>query len=321
MNAKHTLLVSLLALATAALAGCSGSHHAKAPGGGGYDAPAAAAADADYEAAGAYPDGPATASQAPSPGYGQSSGAPAAEMRSKSSASDSMEMAPAEPQTRPGLATTFGERRHSQVTTAPFVRADRMSPFATAQVYYNDPQGIAAMSDTLGGVRHHNRRFAVGGGHVEIGLRDGSGRFLTGFSAGGHDYVTGLGGDRYTIYLKNHSPGRIEVVVSVDGLDVIDGKSASFSKRGYLLDPYGDLTIDGFRTSNSEVAAFRFGSVRDSYAARKHGDTRNVGVIGVALFNERGDSPRFWGTPRSHGDVVRRHDANPFPSQYATPPN
>ena len=315
MNTKHTVLVSLLALATAALAGCAGkAAPASSPGGGSYDGPQSATDASEAEAPAGY--GPAAQSKS----YQQPSAAPAP-MAGEEASDAYREAPPAEPQNRPGLATTWGERMQSQVTTAPFVRADSSNPFAIGQLFYNDPEGIAAMSDTLGGVRQHSRRFAVGGGHVEIGLRDGGGRFLTGFSAGGHDYVTGIGGDRYTIYLKNHSPGRIEVVVSVDGLDVIDGKSASFSKRGYLLDPHSDLEIDGFRTSTSEVAAFRFGSVRDSYAAQKHGDTRNVGVIGVALFHERGDSPSFWGTPRTNQDVIQRHNANPFPQEYATPPN
>ena len=102
--------------------------------------------------------------------------------------------------------------------------------------------------------------------------------------------------------------------MSVDGLDVLDGQAASFAKRGYLIDPHGEVEIDGFRQSLDTVAAFRFGSVRSSYAAQKHGDTRNVGVIGVALFHERGTTP--W-NPR---EIQRRNDANPFPGQFATPP-
>ena len=88
-----------------------------------------------------------------------------------------------------------------------------------------------------------------------------------------------------------------------------------------LIDPHGDLEIEGWRTNTEEVASFRFGSVSSSYSARKHGKTRNVGVIGLALFHERGDSPRFWGTPRGHQDVVRRQTADPFPNRFATPPN
>ena len=71
--------------------------------------------------------------------------------------------------------------------------------------------------------------------------------------------------------------------------------------------------IDGFRTSDRSVAAFRFGKVADSYAAQTTGD-RNVGVVGFAIFSERG---AVW-TP---GELQRRDTANPFPARgYAVPP-
>jgi hypothetical protein len=107
----------------------------------------------------------------------------------------------------------------------------------------------------------------------------------TGYS-GGRRYVLGEHGARYTIRVANPSARRVEVVVSVDGLDVIDGKAASFGKRGYVVLPYGEVRIDGWRTTMHSVAAFRFGRVADSYAART-GSARNVGVIGVAVFAER----------------------------------
>ncbi len=69
------------------------------------------------------------------------------------------------------------------------------------------------------------------------------------------------------------------------------------------------------------MASFQFGSVRSSYASKKTGESRNVGVIGVAFFHERGDSPQFWSTTPSHQEVLRRHSADPFPQQFATPPN
>ena len=49
--------------------------------------------------------------------------------------------------------------------------------------------------------------------------------------------------------------------------------------------------VEGFRQSTEAVAAFRFGPVRESYAAEKYHNTRNVGVIGIALFNEVGSDP------------------------------
>jgi hypothetical protein len=45
------------------------------------------------------------------------------------------------------------------------------------------------------------------------------------------------------------------------------------------------LAVEGFRQSTEAVAAFRFGPVRESYAAEKYHNTR------IALFNEVGSDP------------------------------
>lgn len=220
-----------------------------------------------------------------------------------------------EPTSRPGLGTEWGETMSSRITSTAFLRADSSSPFATASMFYNDASGARAMANAAGTPRATAGMFSMGGGIVSMGLRDENGHFLTGFVSGGNNYVAGEAGSRYTIILRNRSALRFEVVLSVDGLDVLDGKSASFSKRGYILDPHGELEVDGFRQSTDAVAAFRFGSVNSSYANQKHGETRNVGVIGVAVFHERGSDPWSW-----NNDVDTRHRANPFPGQFATPP-
>jgi hypothetical protein len=107
------------------------------------------------------------------------------------------------------------------------------------------------------------------------------------FAHDNETYVLGQLGARYTLRISNHSGRRIEAVASVDGRDVIDGKPAEFrGKRGYLVPAWGQLDIDGWRISHAQAAAFRFSSVRDSYAART-GSAREVGVIGVAIFPER----------------------------------
>ena len=117
-------------------------------------------------------------------------------------------------------------------------------------------------------------------------LVDAGGYALPLFFHRGQRWVMGSLGQRYRIRVRNPTPWRVEAVVSVDGLDAVDGRTAGLDKRGYVLPPYGEITIDGFRTSLDTVAAFRFSSVRDSYAGRK-GQDRNVGVIGVAFFRER----------------------------------
>jgi hypothetical protein len=131
--------------------------------------------------------------------------------------------------------------------------------------------------------------------------------------AAGRTLIMGQDGERYRILVRNATTARFEIVASVDGLDVIDGKPADPNRRGYIVDPHDSLVIDGFRTSDSNVAAFRFGAVSDSYAAQTSGD-RNVGVVGFAIFSERG---AVW-TPQ---ELQRRDTANPFPSRgYAMPP-
>jgi len=99
-------------------------------------------------------------------------------------------------------------------------------------------------------------------------------------------YVQGNDGERYVIRVTNPTPNRVEAVVTVDGLDVIDGENGDLKKRGYIVPPYGDVRIEGFRTSIEDVATFRFSSVDDSYAGKK-GKARNVGVIAVAIFEEQ----------------------------------
>src|SRR5215831_8374288 len=115
------------------------------------------------------------------------------------------------------------------------------------------------------------------------------------FATRGRMYILGTIGQRYLVKVRNQSPQRIEVVASVDGRDVIDGQIAAFSKRGYVVNPFEDLTIDGFRLSEQAVAAFRFSSVPRSYAAQT-GSARDVGVIGVAVFPERYRMP-YWPVP------------------------
>src|SRR5208283_3755397 len=118
------------------------------------------------------------------------------------------------------------------------------------------------------------------------------------FSRQGQRFVLGTLGERYRIRIVNPTPARVEAVVSVDGLDAIDGKPASLAKRGYVIPAFGDVTVDGWRTSLDAVAAFRFSSVRDSYASRTQTD-RNVGIIGVAFFRENTPPPVVWRTPPS----------------------
>lgn len=101
----------------------------------------------------------------------------------------------------------------------------------------------------------------------------------------GRLYVAGAPGAKYSILLNNKTGERVLTVVSVDGVNVITGDTAAPAQSGYVLDPWGGVDIDGWRKNMSEVAAFVFTALPESYAART-GRPGNVGVIGVAVFRE-----------------------------------
>jgi hypothetical protein len=129
------------------------------------------------------------------------------------------------------------------------------------------------------------------------------------FFQNGKKFIMGSMGQRYRIRVSNPTSQRVEAVVSVDGLDAIDGLAATTSKRGYIVPAFGTVTIDGFRTSMNTVAAFRFSTVSDSFAGRT-GQDRNVGVIGVAIFRERVEEPIEIAQPRAAAPSAPRSKGN-----------
>ena len=106
----------------------------------------------------------------------------------------------------------------------------------------------------------------------------------------GKSFVEGRMGERYTLRLHNQSHRRIEVVLGVDGRDVIDGQSYDPDRSGYVIEPHSSADIDGWRTSLQEVAAFRFTAPGDAYASRM-GDSGDLGQIEAAVYVER-EAPR-----------------------------
>ncbi len=93
-------------------------------------------------------------------------------------------------------------------------------------------------------------------------------------------------GNEYQIALRNHDGQDVLAIVSVDGVNVVTGETASTSQSGYVLETGNNLDIKGWRKNLSRTAAFYFTELPDSYAART-GRPDNVGVIGAALFRRK----------------------------------
>jgi len=111
------------------------------------------------------------------------------------------------------------------------------------------------------------------------------GRVLPVIQHGGKNYVAAPWDKDFQVRLNVPFGGRYLAVASVDGLDIMTGKTASKDAGGYVLSGYANGDIPGFRLNNSEVAAFHFGDRRDSYAA-KLDKPANVGVIAVVFYAE-----------------------------------
>ncbi len=128
---------------------------------------------------------------------------------------------------------------------------------------------------------------------------------------GGALYYAGQDGQQYAIRIANNTAQRVEVVLTVDGRDVVSGALGDYRKqRGYIIEPFGQIVVDGFRQSLDQVAAFRFSGLADSYSALQ-GTPQHAGVIGLAVFEERAHREKKSG-PLALGP--KSQEPSPFPA-------
>jgi hypothetical protein len=126
---------------------------------------------------------------------------------------------------------------------------------------------------------------AAGLARVDVYDR-GANTALTEYRYRGQRFIAGEPGNEYAVRVRNCSQQRVLAVVSVDGVNVVSGESAAPDQNGYVIEPGGYVTIQGWRKDLDRTAAFYFSDPGDSYAART-GRPKDLGVIGVALFRER----------------------------------
>jgi len=182
-------------------------------------------------------------------------------------------------------------RRLEKTTTLGLLSTLLMS----AAVFACGP-GVAEAHQPWSDSGHYHHPQPVPAQDVSVSLESPEGGVIQTFWHDGSLYVAGQNGARYNLRLKNNTGERVEAVVTVDGRDVVSGQLGNYkSQRGYVIEPYGSVAIEGFRQSLQQVAAFRFTDIGNSYSARR-GSPQHVGVIGVAVFKEH--QPRFRPRPQ-----------------------
>lgn len=105
----------------------------------------------------------------------------------------------------------------------------------------------------------------------------------------GRIFVAVQPGAEVVVAVKNRSlyKDRIEVLMSVDGRNVLVDEAATFQNGGMVIS-FGQTWMNrGWRIDQQTVKPFVFTqNVLDTIAVQATGSTANLGVIGVAVFEE-----------------------------------
>jgi len=134
-------------------------------------------------------------------------------------------------------------------------------------------------------------------------------------------YVQAFAGRNYSVVLRNNTNRRVAVLLAVDGLNAVNGEMTrlSPSEDMYVLSPYEQATIRGWRTSLDEIRRFVFVDERRSYAERTDQANSDMGWIRVLTFNEQlpwWQTRSPWGSRKS---LYRDGQPAPAPLDEAAP--
>ena len=114
-----------------------------------------------------------------------------------------------------------------------------------------------------------------------------NGRPLREYYERGRTYIDAVHGAEYELQVRNSSPERVAVALSVDGLNTIDARHTSaWNASKWVIEPYQTITISGWQVGSERARRFYFTNERDSYGA-KLGQTDNLGVISAVFFREK----------------------------------
>lgn len=191
---------------------------------------------------------------------------------------------------RPGLGTQLGHEIYDSSSTATFYRKPSGQPDAVGTFHYNDEEGARLMAGLQGRTVRRGGDFELIPGKLRVSVMGdswASGKAREYYEAGKGIFVIGTPGEGYSLKLENRTDKRMEVVVSVDGLNLLDGQPASVKKVGYVIAAKSTVILRGMRVGG-KLFSLEFGSVSESRASKAFGQkgARNVGVVGVACYEE-----------------------------------
>ena len=136
------------------------------------------------------------------------------------------------------------------------------------------------------------------GNIVDVQVRVDGGTAPLYFKPGANDrhYFQAFKGRNYSLVLRNTTGRRIGVLIAVDGLNVVNGERSNLDRHEqmYVLDPWENAEIQGWRTSLDDVRRFVFVDEERSYAERTGQANGDMGWIRVVAYREVERRP-LWG--------------------------
>jgi hypothetical protein len=104
----------------------------------------------------------------------------------------------------------------------------------------------------------------------------------------GNSWVEARKGTKFEIKITNEWWNRCLAIVSVDGLNVINAQHEVPEKSpGYIVNRWSSVTIPGWKINEDQARDFMFVEPNNTYASKIGGDPNNVGVIGLAVYDEK----------------------------------
>lgn len=138
-----------------------------------------------------------------------------------------------------------------------------------------------------------------------------AGRPVQEYSKDGNVFVEGRAGSQFELTIRNLTGRSLLAHPMIDGISAMTGKDAerNDSDHGYVLHPYAEITVPGWRLNDREAAHFFFAGAGGSYA-EKTGRPSNRGVIACPVWEEY-VAVRFDSFKRGDGSLWQFQHADP----------
>src|SRR5258706_12716465 len=94
--------------------------------------------------------------------------------------------------------------------------------------------------------------------------------------------------EKFEIRFKNNTWQKVQVIISLDGLDIFTGKPATTTPHDkmWVVNAHDTLSLKAFPENDFGGAEFVFTNAKNSIAAYLSGDLSNRGIIAAAVFTE-----------------------------------